>query len=245
MEYRSIALHVREASTSSDEGVVEGVALKYGILDSYDTIFDMGCVSDITKPVKLHRSHDPDKPIGQAQLLPDAMGLRFSAKVMKQLPEVIPTWEMIKAGLLDGASIGFNVNDSYWDGEVLHFRSIDIVELSIVSVPGVPGAMVDTVRGEKMTATQTRRIPSITAESFTDDDILAMPVGQVKEYIALVNRIKALTKSDEEVMDDKSKTDPNEGVKPEDAGSDPDPNADTGDLTEEEKQALKDLAKEM
>lgn len=198
----------RSDGMDGDRGQIRGVALPYGVKDSYDTIFDAGCVSNASGKVKLHRSHNPDTPIGFAMLREGMGSLEYDAEVFKDLPEVLPTWEMIKRGLFDGVSIGFDVKDSYYDPveDCVHFRRIEIMELSVVSIPAVPGATITEVRGKTM---QTRKMPSFMNDQITDDDILGMSMAQISSLKELIKRIETLTG-----MTLTEKTDPNAGVPP-------------------------------
>lgn len=109
-----------------------------------------------TNPVSLLLHHDARSPVGKAKLLtPTDDGIRFEATLpfieepgtLKD--RVDEAWESVKHGLIRGVSIGFRVLD---DGiELLRsggvrFTKLEILELSLVSVPANAEALIDTIK---------------------------------------------------------------------------------------------------
>lgn len=146
-------------------GVVQGVALVYGVTDAYDTMFKAGCL-DRTKREKL--------AAGKVALFLDhSYGVREHVGVVRSL-ETMAGAEVMTAHLFDtedgreakeylaavlaskaqtGLSVGFFSRETEWvdmpDGaRVYQFNEIELEEISITPRPAVPGANVTGVRSD-------------------------------------------------------------------------------------------------
>jgi HK97 family phage major capsid protein/HK97 family phage prohead protease len=107
-------------------------------------------------PLPLLWHHDVERPIGTVQLqAPTAKGITFEA----MLPDVDTpgplrdrveeAWQSIKAGLITGVSIGYRVLDgglSILKNGSRHFSSVEICELSLVTVPANMDATIRTIK---------------------------------------------------------------------------------------------------
>lgn len=107
-------------------------------------------------PLPLLHQHDHQRPIGTVRFgKATASGIEFEADIpvisdAGPLKDRVDTaWGEIKAGLVRGVSIGFRVlKDGYEplkDGGLL-FKSIEIIELSAVTVPANADAQITVIR---------------------------------------------------------------------------------------------------
>lgn len=117
-----------------------------------DTVDPLGAVFADTLPL-LHQ-HNHSLPIGLVKFSkPTKKGIEFQA----ELPEiqedgplkdrVDTAWGELKYGLVRAVSIGFRPIDyEYNEAGGLDFKKVEIFELSIVSVPALPAAVITQVK---------------------------------------------------------------------------------------------------
>lgn len=117
-----------------------------------DTVDPMGATFADTLPL-LHQ-HNHSLPIGLVKFSkPTKKGIEFQA----ELPEiqedgplkdrVDTAWGELKYGLVRAVSIGFRPIDyEYNEAGGLDFKKVEIFELSIVSVPALPAAVITQVK---------------------------------------------------------------------------------------------------
>lgn len=100
--------------------------------------------------VKMFRQHDPQEPIGVwLDLVEDKKGLRAKGKLILDTVKGRETHALMRAGALDGLSIGFRtVKDRFDRAKGIRFlEEVDVPEISIVTFPLNPRATVSTVKG--------------------------------------------------------------------------------------------------
>lgn len=150
-------------------GVVQGVALVYGVTDHYETQFKPGCL-DRTKreklaagKVALFLDHDYGvqehvgvvrqlETVGDAEIMTAHL---FDTEAGREAKEYLDA--VLKAKAQTGLSIGFFARDTEWvdaaDGtKVFQFNEIELEEISVTPRPAVPGAQVTGVRSEDASA---------------------------------------------------------------------------------------------
>jgi HK97 family phage prohead protease len=146
-------------------GIVQGVALVYGVTDHYDTMFKPGCL-DRTKreklaagKVALFRDHEYGvsthigivralETIGDAEVMTAQL---FDTEDGREAKEYIAA--VLDASAQTGLSIGFWSRETEWvdraDGDrVYQFNEIELEEISLTPRPAVPGAQVTGVRSD-------------------------------------------------------------------------------------------------
>lgn len=123
-------------------------------LDRQGDILDPAGVT-FRNPVPLLLAHNQKEPIGTAILTATRDGITFDA-VLPTVDEAGPlktrtddVWQMLKAGVLSGASIGFSILDN----AVEHIRpgvrkllKTEICELSLVTIPANRAATITLVK---------------------------------------------------------------------------------------------------
>lgn len=100
--------------------------------------------------VKMLRQHDPEEPIGVwLDLMEDQTGLRARGKLILDTAKGRETYALMRAGALDGLSIGYRVIKSRFDKakSIRYLEEIDLPEISVVTFPMNPRATVSTVKG--------------------------------------------------------------------------------------------------
>lgn len=117
-----------------------------------DTINPLG--ARFKNPLVLLAGHHRDLPIGKAVFgKPTAKGIEFDAEIPvidepATLRERVDTaWGEVKHGLVRAVSIGFTpLKYSFKDDGGIDFEEIEIFELSIVSVPALPQAVITSIK---------------------------------------------------------------------------------------------------
>jgi len=99
--------------------------------------------------IKLLFQHDPNEPIGVwLEIREDARGLWVKGRLMQDVSRAREILSLMRAGALDGLSIGFRTVTGRTDPKtgVRRLHKIDLWEISIVTFPMLPEARVDAVK---------------------------------------------------------------------------------------------------
>ncbi|CCB65385.1 HK97 family phage prohead protease [Hyphomicrobium sp. MC1] len=145
---------------TTDQGVFEGHASIFGVQDSYGDVIKRGAFKACLKafesagrmPLMLY-SHDPSRPVGVwEQIAEDEKGLHVQGRLLRDIPDGDLAYKLLMGKALDGLSIGFRVVDASRDTSgVRTISQIDLVEISLVSLPAMPGARIEQVRSSART----------------------------------------------------------------------------------------------
>ena len=137
-----------------------------GEFEGYASLFDREDLSrDVIMPgafratlnqrrpagIKMLYQHDPAQPIGLWQrIYEDARGLFARGRLMTELARSREVLAMMRAGAIDGLSIGFRVVDGRRDRRsgVRRLHKIDLWEISVVTFPMMPDARVSSIKTE-------------------------------------------------------------------------------------------------
>lgn len=142
--------------TGTDGGlIVSGIVTKYGeLIPSHGLILEPGCAEFRTPAdrVKLLRDHMMSQPIGYMTEV-DKAGEIASFQVAPAEAEQVRY--DIDNKLRDGFSIGFSILDyEFDDAWTLHVHRAEVYEVSLVAVPAVADAGVDTISASTTPTTQ-------------------------------------------------------------------------------------------
>jgi phage head maturation protease len=100
--------------------------------------------------------HDPAAPIGVwTELREDERGLFVRGKLSGGVTRAREVHALMRAGALDGLSIGFRTVRARADAKtgIRHILEADLWEISVVTFPMLPGARVAAVKGLPTTRT--------------------------------------------------------------------------------------------
>lgn len=99
------------------------------------------------RPVPLLWQHDPGRPVGRIEYLrEDSRGLRVIARLSAG-PAGRAAGALIEAGSVAGLSFGYRVRGSSGSAP-RELRDVELVEVSLVSVPMQPGARVHALEDQ-------------------------------------------------------------------------------------------------
>ena len=143
-------LVVAEVADVSVDGTFSGHAALFGVEDlAHDVIepgaFAASLVRRGAGGVKMLWHHDPAEPIGRwLEIREDARGLFVRGRLLSGVARAREAATLMRAGVLDGLSIGFRTIDGRRDrgGRVRRLKAIDLWEISVVTFPMQPDARV-------------------------------------------------------------------------------------------------------
>lgn len=152
----------------SAEGEFEGYASVFGNEDFGRDIVVTGAFAKSLgrRPagkVKMLRQHFTDEPIGiWTDLVEDRKGLRARGKLITETTKGRETHALMRAGALDGLSIGFRTLKDRFDRPkgIRFIEEVDLVEISIVTFPANPKAVVSAVKNHPHDTERARALVS-------------------------------------------------------------------------------------
>lgn len=97
--------------------------------------------------------HDIRQPIGvYTKMMEDQRGLYVEGKIIVEVEKGREAYALLKAGAISGLSIGFMTKDSEFDeySRMRKIKQVDLIELSIVTMPANQEACVTLVKAASM-----------------------------------------------------------------------------------------------
>jgi len=136
------------------DGSFEGYAALFGRVDlGRDLILPGAFARSLsergTGGVRMLFQHDPAEPIGVwAELREDAMGLHVKGRLTLDVARAREVLALMRAGAIDGLSIGFRAVEGRTDPRtrVRRLARIDLWEVSVVTFPMQPDARIAGVK---------------------------------------------------------------------------------------------------
>jgi HK97 family phage prohead protease len=136
-----------------DTGTFSGYASIFGNVDLGGDIVERGAFEEIAKTkdgqVRILYQHDMRQPIGKAIVKQDENGLHFDGKLVLEDATARKCYAFMKAGILDGMSIGYDVLDNgseMMNSGIRKLKRLKLWEISLVTFGMNPLAGVDTVK---------------------------------------------------------------------------------------------------
>lgn len=142
----------------SEQGVFSGYASVFNTVDSHNDVVEYGAFAHSLKAqkegkaVKLLWQHRADEPIGFFKAIrEDARGLYVEAQLSLDVQRAKEAYSLLKAGALEGLSIGYNAVEYSIDEAtgVRHLNRVDLWEISLVTFPANQAAQVMLVKDAK------------------------------------------------------------------------------------------------
>ena len=100
--------------------------------------------------IRMLFQHDPATPIGTWQeVREDGRGLFVRGRLMTEVARAREVLALMRAGAIDGLSIGFRTVKGQTDAKtgVRRLIEVDLWEISVVTFPMLPAARVSAVKG--------------------------------------------------------------------------------------------------
>lgn len=155
-----------------DEGTFSGLLSTYGNIDSTGDVCEAGCYDRTVKERGTKRpllwQHNQDSPIGSLEIVATEGALAVSGRVNMGTTMGKDAYALLKAGDIDGMSIGYIARDYDYDSDgIRHLKDVDLLEGSLVTLPANELARVASVKsgGTLMKkAVQMKSLESLTPE---------------------------------------------------------------------------------
>jgi hypothetical protein len=136
------------------EGRVEGYASLFGEIDQARDMIMRGAFAETLTARGLRRipmlfQHDPSEPVGVwLELREDHRGLFARGRLIPEVARGRELLSLLKAGAVDGLSIGFRTAKARIDprSRIRRIYAVDLWEISIVTFPMLTGARVQAVK---------------------------------------------------------------------------------------------------
>jgi len=197
-------LKVKSINEDADTRTITGIASTPS-QDRDNDVMEMSGAK-FALPIPLLWQHNHNEPIGEvtAATVTDA-GIEITATIVKINEEgalknrTDEAWQSIKSGLVKCLSIGFRLLEYNYleDSYGLHIKEWEWYELSAVTVPANPDAMITSVKNikqafsdaEKPSSVPTKSAPDTTAAKPAESAPLASsePVTTIARIITLVD----------------------------------------------------------
>lgn len=148
-----------DTKSVGDDGTFYGYASLFGVTDLGRDVVSRGAFTKslAQRPaarVKMLREHDQSEPIGVwSEITEDTKGLRVSGKLVLDTVKGRETHALLKAGALDGLSIGYRTKSARMDKAkgVRMLDEVELHEISVVTFPMLPAATVEAVKSNGST----------------------------------------------------------------------------------------------
>ena len=143
-----------ELKSVNDDGEFEGYASLFNREDLGHDVIAPGAFRDSlagrdVNAIKMLFQHNASEPIGVWEVIrEDAKGLYVKGRLMTAVAKAREVLALMRAGALDGLSIGFKAVKARRDARsgVRRIEKVDLWEISVVTFPMLPGARVEVVK---------------------------------------------------------------------------------------------------
>lgn len=142
-----------EFKAMGDTGEFDGYASVFDNVDLGGDRIAKGAFKELalTKDgmIRVLNSHNPRDPIGKAHVEEDDHGLRFKGRLLLDVPSARTAYALIKAGITDGMSIGFDILSDGAEtlkGGIRQLNSLKLWEISTVVFGMNQLARIDNVK---------------------------------------------------------------------------------------------------
>lgn len=148
-----------DTKSVGEDGTFHGYASLFGVTDLGRDVVQPGAFrkSLAQKPaprVRMLREHNQAEPIGVwLEIVEDTKGLRVTGKLVLDTAKGRETHALLKAGALDGLSIGYRTKSARLDKAkgVRLLDEVELHEISIVTFGMLPAATVEAVKSNGTT----------------------------------------------------------------------------------------------
>jgi HK97 family phage prohead protease len=150
-EYKSVPCELRAVEP---DGSFAGYASRFDVVDLGRDLVLPGAFTDSiarrgARGVRMLFQHDPAEPIGVwTALAEDAHGLYARGRILAEVARGREVLALMRAGAIDGLSIGFRTVEGRTDPKsgIRRLSRIDLWEISVVTFPMLPEARVAAVK---------------------------------------------------------------------------------------------------
>ncbi len=153
-EFKGVKIETKE--DGSEVGTFTGLASTFGNKDLMGDVVEEGAFAkSLASPesIRMLWQHDVRSPIGVwADLRETKAGLKVKGELILEVRQAREALALMKGGALDALSIGFRVPKGgavFDEGTgVRRLKQIELLEISLVTIPANPKARVQTVKSQ-------------------------------------------------------------------------------------------------
>lgn len=138
-------LETKATLAIDDAGMISGIAWPFGSPDRVGDVVEKGAFASARAPVPMLFAHDPADPVGAwTELVEEADGFKVKGRLLvEDVARAREVRALVQAGAVGGLSIGFVTRKAApRAGGGRTISALDLVEVSLVSIPMHPGARV-------------------------------------------------------------------------------------------------------
>ena len=153
MDRKQFNFELKQINDSDDSEfyVVEGIASDNSIDRAYDIVKAGVVTASVEKygMPKFFHQHKMDEPLGIFTEIKQVGDNTFvKAEIPKGVDEFDKIVKLVKMGAYGGFSIGFNTLDAEWEKEVRIIKEIELLEISLVTIPCNQNAVVTGAKSD-------------------------------------------------------------------------------------------------
>lgn len=144
-----IALELKASVSVDEAGTIVGMAWPFGTPDRMGDEILPGAFKSAKAPLPLLAFHDAADPVGVwTDITETPKGLAVSGRLLvDDLARAREVRALVKSGAVTGLSIGFMTKSATARrGGGRTIKAVELVEISLVSVPAHPGARVSSAK---------------------------------------------------------------------------------------------------
>lgn len=167
---------VRELKAAGSDGTFNGILSTYGNTDLVGDVCAKGCFDEsvASKGPKfpLLWNHNDNEPIGSFNVVSTDEALTVSGKINMRVQRAAEIYELLKAGDVDGMSIGYVPVEWHYDADGA--RILDAVELyegSITPFPANPLARAEAKKMDEIGAVKKGMARELQLKKYTKEQI--------------------------------------------------------------------------
>lgn len=191
---RSRPVAIETKFSSDSRGELSGYASTFaGAPDAAGDVIQSGAFAKSlaehaaagTRPLMLWQ-HNHERPVGTWDAIAeDVRGLRVAGRLVLDSRDGADAHALLKAGALNGLSISYRVRDfARRPGGGRLLKDLELIEISIVSLPANTQARVTSVKGEKMEDVEVKAAPE------SEGAGVAAVLAEVKKLSDRLDRIE-------------------------------------------------------
>lgn len=142
-------LEIKASLGVDDAGTITGIAWPFGTPDRVGDLIEKGAFAGVATPIPMLFGHDPNQPVGVWESASETdQGLTVKGRLL--IDDVARAREvraLVREGAVTGLSIGFVTRKAApRRGGGRNISALDLIEISIVSVPSHPRARVTAAK---------------------------------------------------------------------------------------------------
>jgi HK97 family phage prohead protease len=142
-------LETKASLAIDDAGVISGIAWPFGSPDRVGDVVEKGAFASARAPVPMLFAHDPADPVGAwTGLVEDSEGFKVTGRLfVDDVARAREVRAFVQGGAVGGLSIGFVTRKaSPRRGGGRTISALDLVEVSLVTIPMHPGARLTAAK---------------------------------------------------------------------------------------------------